>query len=134
MWVKISQTALGLNNLAELLRMQGEYATARPLYERALAIYEQVLGPQHPNVATLLNNLAGLLHNQGEYAAARPLYERALAIYEQVLGSEHTGPWTTSEQKVALRKSITNSIGRIPDWNAILVATETLQRLSETTD
>jgi hypothetical protein len=47
---------------------------------------------------------------------------------------EEIGPWTTVEQKVSLRKSITNSIGRIPDWNAILVANETLQRLSETTD
>jgi tetratricopeptide (TPR) repeat protein len=59
------------------------------LYERALSITEQALGPMHPNTARSLNNLAGLLESQGEYGAARPLYERALAIREQALGPLH---------------------------------------------
>ncbi|NJP06849.1 MAG: tetratricopeptide repeat protein [Chloroflexaceae bacterium] len=59
---------------------QGDYRTARPLLERALAISEQALGPNHPDTASALNNLALLLVDQGDYAAARPLYERALAI------------------------------------------------------
>ena len=41
-----------------LLQAQGDYAEARPLYERALAIPEKALGPDHPDVATSLNNLA----------------------------------------------------------------------------
>jgi tetratricopeptide (TPR) repeat protein len=65
------------------------YAQARPLYERALAIYETALGPEHPNTATSLNNLAYLLRDQGDFAGARPLSERALAIYEKTLGPEH---------------------------------------------
>ncbi|MBP1468983.1 tetratricopeptide repeat protein, partial [Candidatus Chloroploca sp. M-50] len=75
--------------LAELLRAQGNYDAARPLYERALAIRERVLGPEHPDTATSLNNLAGLYGAQGNYDAARPLYERALDIRERVLGPEH---------------------------------------------
>jgi tetratricopeptide (TPR) repeat protein len=82
-------TAQSLNNLAALLRAQGEYGAARPLYERALAIYEQALGPNHPDTATSLNNLAGLHYAQGEYGAARPLYERALEICERSLGVDH---------------------------------------------
>ena len=78
-----------MNNLALLLQSQGDYAAARPLYERALAIREQALGPAHPDTATSLNNLAYLLWAQGDYAAARPLYERALQIVEQVLGVSH---------------------------------------------
>ena len=39
---------------------QGQYAEADPLYKRALVIYEQALGPDHPSVATILNNLDGL--------------------------------------------------------------------------
>ena len=31
---------------------QGKYAEAEPLYQRALAIYEQALGPTHPDVGT----------------------------------------------------------------------------------
>jgi tetratricopeptide (TPR) repeat protein len=79
---------LGIN-LGFYLKMIGEYAGARPLYERALAICEHSLGPTHPNTAGSLNNLAALLQFQGDYAAARPLYERALAICEQALGPTH---------------------------------------------
>jgi hypothetical protein len=46
-----SDTATSLNNLARLLQEQGELAAARPLLERALAIREKVLGPEHPNAA-----------------------------------------------------------------------------------
>jgi tetratricopeptide (TPR) repeat protein len=82
-------TAQSLNNVAYLLHAQGDVAGARPLKERALAIYEKALGPEHPDTATSLNDLAGVLQAQGDYAGARPLYERALAIREKVLGPEH---------------------------------------------
>ena len=67
----------------------GAYASARPLFERALAIREKALGPDHPDTAASLNNLAVLLQAQGDLAAARPLYERALAICEKALGPDH---------------------------------------------
>ena len=65
------------------------YASARPLYERALAIREKALGPDHPDTATSLNDLAVLVLAQGDLAAAQLLYERALAIYEKRLGRNH---------------------------------------------
>jgi hypothetical protein len=43
----------------------GDYARARPLKERALAIREKALGPEHPDTATSLNDLA-LLIRDGE--------------------------------------------------------------------
>jgi len=67
----------------------GAYARAEPLYQRALAIHEQALGPEHPDTATSLNNLAGLYYAMGAYARAEPLYQRALAIAEKALGPEH---------------------------------------------
>ena len=73
-------TATSLNNLALLLRSQGDYAAAKPLYEQALAITKAVLGERHPDTATSLNNLAALFQAQGDYAAARPLLEQAVAI------------------------------------------------------
>jgi tetratricopeptide (TPR) repeat protein len=39
--------ATSLNNLAGLHDAQGRYDEARPLYERALAIREKALGPEH---------------------------------------------------------------------------------------
>ncbi len=83
------QAAKLANELGLHLDMIGDYAAARPLYERALAIREQVLGRDHPHTASSLNNLAALLEATGDYAAARPLLERALAITEQVLGRTH---------------------------------------------
>jgi tetratricopeptide (TPR) repeat protein len=71
------------------LTVLAAYWQARPLFERALAIREKVLGPEHPDTAMSLNNLASLLYEQGDLAGARPLYERALAIRQKVLGSDH---------------------------------------------
>lgn len=42
------------------------YREARPLFERALAIREKLLGPDHPDIATSLNNLAVLGQMQGD--------------------------------------------------------------------
>jgi tetratricopeptide (TPR) repeat protein len=67
----------------------GAFVPARPLCERALAIHEKVLGPEHPDTAGCLHNLALHLSDQGDLAAARPLFERALAIYEKTFGAEH---------------------------------------------
>jgi tetratricopeptide (TPR) repeat protein len=82
-------TAETLNNLALLLRDEGNRAAARPLLEQALAINEKTFGPEHGATATSLNNLALLLRDEGDLAAARPLFERALAAAEKTLGAEH---------------------------------------------
>ena len=82
-------TAVNLNNLANLYQDRGKYEQAEPLYQRALAICEQELGPTHPDTAAGLNNLAELYRTQGKYEQAEPLYQRALAICEQKLGPTH---------------------------------------------
>jgi tetratricopeptide (TPR) repeat protein len=82
-------TAGSLNNVALLLRDQGDLAGARPLFERALAISEKALGPEHPSTATSLNNLALLLKDEGDLAGASSLSQRVLMIYEKTLGPEH---------------------------------------------
>lgn len=73
------QVATGLNGLAEVLRAQvgccapnpematvaqGLYQQAKPLYERAISIWEKALGPDHPEVAAGLNNLGELFRGQ----------------------------------------------------------------------
>lgn len=76
---------------AQVLKLYGEgrYAEAVPLAQRALALYEMVLGPGHPDVGTALNNLAEVYRLQGRYADAEPLYKRSLAIREMALGPDH---------------------------------------------
>jgi hypothetical protein len=42
------------------LNDQRELAQAKPLFERALAIREKVLGPEHPDTAKIRQNLSAL--------------------------------------------------------------------------
>jgi tetratricopeptide (TPR) repeat protein len=78
-----------LNEASLYLDERARFSEAEPLYQWALAIAEQALGPEHPDVGTCLNNLAVLYYKQGKYAEAEPLYERALAITEKALGPKH---------------------------------------------
>jgi hypothetical protein len=56
------------------------YADARPLLERALAIDEKELGPNHPDTARSLNNLGYLLRRQSDFVDGSALL-RARARY-----------------------------------------------------
>ena len=51
-----------------------------------MAIWEQSLGPDHPDLANALNNLASLLQDTNQLAEAEPLLRRALLIRQQSLG------------------------------------------------
>ncbi len=78
--VTFSTDCTATPTLASLYHTQGQYATAEPLYQRALAIREQALGPNHPAVATILENLAMLYRKTGRDQEAEPLEKRAQAI------------------------------------------------------
>ena len=82
-------TAISLNDLAELYDDLGKYEKAELLYQRALAIRERVLVAEDIAIAQSLNNLALLYKNQGKYEQAEPLYKRALAINEKAYGPDH---------------------------------------------
>jgi tetratricopeptide (TPR) repeat protein len=97
--------------LGDALYLLGDYAGAQPPYERALALREQLLGPEHPDVATSLNNLAELCESQGRYAEAEPLFQRALTIREQALGPEHPDTATSLNNLAGLYQAQ----GRYPD-------------------
>ncbi len=88
-WDPITPSGLSAEQPGGPLPEQGKYAEAEPLYQRALRIREQALGPDHPQVAYPLNGLANLYQEQGKYAEAEPLYQRALHIREQALGPDH---------------------------------------------
>jgi CHAT domain-containing protein/Tfp pilus assembly protein PilF len=65
------------------------YGKAEPLYQRALAIKEKVLGPEHPDVASSLYSLASLYVERGDYTKAEQFFQRARVIREKALGPEH---------------------------------------------
>lgn len=81
--------AQSLANLANVHFATGAYTEAKVLLERALAIGEKALGPEHPDMADGFNDLANVHTATGAYAKAKVLYERALAIQEKALGPDH---------------------------------------------
>jgi len=60
------------------------------LLERALAIDEAALGPNHPEVANCANNLGQVLQDLGDLTGAKLRFGRALAIAETALGPDHS--------------------------------------------
>lgn len=61
----------------------GEYSVAEKLMARALSIYEQHLGTEHPYTTRSLQLLSGLYHEQGKYEQAALMSRRALKIFEK---------------------------------------------------
>jgi tetratricopeptide (TPR) repeat protein len=78
------------SNLAGLnLDGSRNYPAARPYYERALAIQEKVLGPEHPDTAVSLWWLGIQAARSGDIEQAQQQLQRALSIFEAKLGREH---------------------------------------------
>ena len=76
-------------NLADLYRILDRYEEAEPMFKRALAIFEKVLGREHRGVAMSLNGLAQLYVTTGHYEEAESMFKRAIAIFEEALGPGH---------------------------------------------
>ena len=74
------QLADYLNAAGLAYNKAGRYSEAEPLYKRSLQIMERVLGPDHPNVATVLENYADLLQKMDREKEAAELEARAKSI------------------------------------------------------
>jgi len=70
----------------------------RQLCERALAIQEKVLGPEHPDTNSTRRNLAKLLLAFREAGKALEFGQAALAAYDKSLGSDH--PWMKNSARL----------------------------------
>ncbi|NEO90791.1 MAG: tetratricopeptide repeat protein, partial [Moorea sp. SIO3G5] len=88
------------------LNEQGKYSEAIPVAEKALIIRQQVLGNEHPSVATSLNYLGLLYQLMGRYQQAEPLLSQALEIRRRLLGNEHPDVATSLHDLAFLYKSM----------------------------
>ncbi len=84
---------------------QSKYEEALPLAERGLAIREESLGPEHPDVAISLDKLADICRAKRDFARAEPLCERSLAIREKAFGPEHPDVATSLFNLAALHQA-----------------------------
>jgi tetratricopeptide (TPR) repeat protein len=114
-----------LNGLAAYRQYAlGAFAQARPLYERALALRERCLGPDHPDTAETLNNFALSQREEGNLDAARPLLERALAINERIFGAEHPATATSVNNLALLLRDLGELAAARPLFERALAGVE----------
>jgi len=78
-----------LGDLGVVLRIQGKTGAAIELFQRAIALHESELGPDHPLLLRPLVNLASAEAQSGNLEAAAAIFRRAVAIAEQKLGPDH---------------------------------------------
>ena len=96
----------GLSMLGTVLHSMGDRAGARPYYERALAIKEKALGPEHPDTASSLHELAILCYHEGQLAEAARLMRRALSSFEAALGPDHPNTQTARQSLATIEKQL----------------------------
>lgn len=85
------ETAKVLRSLADFHRNRHAYRSAVPLYQRALAVFESTLGPDHPDVTALLYNLMMTYSGSGEDRDTGMLgyTERLVTNLEKQHGPDH---------------------------------------------
>ena len=81
--------ATGLNNLAEVYHVKGDYVAAESIFKRAVESYRGSLGDEHPLYAQTLSNLASLYDKMGMYRRALSLHQQSLRIRREALGADH---------------------------------------------
>ena len=78
--------ATGLNNLAGIHLLEGEYRRAEPLFKKSLKIREATFGPDHRLVAAVVNSLAHVYRGMGKDARSERMRER----YEMIADRQST--------------------------------------------
>jgi tetratricopeptide (TPR) repeat protein len=82
-------------SLGEQYDFIADYDMAIDYYEKSLAIYLKVHGPQHPKTGMTYNNLGLVWSEKGEYDKAIDYYEKSLAIDLNVHGDQHPSTGTS---------------------------------------
>lgn len=77
------------NNLANVLYQRGRYAEAEAEHRAALALREQIFGPENPDVAISRTNLGVILWAQARHEEALEQLRTAHRLWEAVSGPQH---------------------------------------------
>src|SRR5262249_43666039 len=67
----------------------GECAASLPLFERALELRQQHLGPEHPDTLQTMHDLAVAYGSVGQFERSFALFERTLKLRRARLGPAH---------------------------------------------
>ena len=87
----------------------------------AVAVVEDVLGPDHPDTLTVRNNLAAAYRSIGRFGEAIELFEQVLAESEQVLGADHPDMLTVRNNLADAYRSVGRFGEAIDAWEELLL-------------
>jgi len=95
--------ARAVDGLGDLCRVQQRFDEAEAYYLRAAELWEPLLGPRQPRLATTLHNLGLVYLEDGRLDAADAPLRRALAIWLSALGpdSDQAGLTRSAVRRVA---------------------------------
>lgn len=82
--------AAALENLGAACAKMGNNLETRDFLQRALALKDEALGPNHPDVAVAMVNLSDALKHLGRYAEQQCLLEKAVKIQKSSRGLSST--------------------------------------------
>ncbi|KAJ6088738.1 hypothetical protein N7486_009999 [Penicillium sp. IBT 16267x] len=88
-------TLRSMENLAEVLRHQGQYGEAQKMHEKTVYLKVKVLGRSHPDTLVSLNNLASTYRIQGQWKEAENLIMEVMETRRTMLGMDHPGTLTS---------------------------------------
>jgi tetratricopeptide (TPR) repeat protein len=112
-WVNaLTDEACRLHDAAVEAYGGGRIDEAEEFFRHALALFEQVEGADHPDVAATLGNLGAILEDWCDYPGAEECYVRAAAITEAI---EENGfkNYEGDEDVTRLRLQSLDNLGRI---------------------
>jgi serine/threonine-protein kinase len=80
--------ATALDMRAQLLKEQGHFGAALDASYEALAVWEGMLGKDHPDLVASLNGIGSGLRAAGKYQEAEQVLRRSLGITERARGAD----------------------------------------------
>ena len=87
----------------------------------AVAVVEDVLGPDHPDMLTVRNNLAVAYRSVGRFGEAIELFEQVLDERERVWGADHPDMLTVRNNLAGAYKSVGRFGEAIDAWEELLL-------------
>jgi tetratricopeptide (TPR) repeat protein len=104
--------ARAADGLADLCRDSGRKNEARELYLRAIAVWEETLGPGQPRMAISLHNLGTVEMDLRRYEEADLHLREALRIWEVSLGPDSEEAANTRQARRVLRSKAGASLSQ----------------------
>jgi tetratricopeptide (TPR) repeat protein len=101
---------------------QERYDEAEAELRQALAVWENQVGSEHPDVAAARDNLAGILYARGRYEESEAEFRKVLALRDKLLGPEHPDVVATRTRlaQLLLRRGEAQEAARLAEqaWTA----------------